>query len=164
MKTMKRAIIQSEKGMATIEVVPLLFIFVVLISYALGAFGIIHTGILNSIASRTYAFETFRGRANLTYFRDIPGALPEHYRAIGSRLHAVLSEKRGEEDKEFMVTERSIRMGMPYETVIGRDQDDIHEQKVYEGIQAGKRNESIGVNPVWIRVGYGICLNIKCGD
>lgn len=160
----KNTAVKNERGMATIEVVPLIFIFVVLLSYSLGAFGVIHTAILHSIAARNYAFEVFRGRSNLTYFRDNKGAQKEHYRKMGARLFTIISENRPEGVNQFMVSERSIRMGMPYDTVIGRDQDDIHEQKVFENIQDGKRNETVGVNPVWIRVMYGICLNARCGD
>ncbi len=68
--------------MATIEMLPMMFIFIFLFSYTLGAFGIIHTGIKNSISARAYAFETFRNRSNLVYFRDIPVATADlrHYR------------------------------------------------------------------------------------
>ena len=40
-------------------------IFVMLMSFGMGLFGVVHTAILHSIAARTYSFETFRQRTNL---------------------------------------------------------------------------------------------------
>jgi hypothetical protein len=164
MKSKEMARLKSEKGMASIEMLPLMLIFVILISYTLGAFGVVHTGILNSIGSRAYAFETFRNRANLTYFRDLPNT-PEklHYRQHGNRQHTVKSEAGGDGGNEFYATERPIRIGMASQ-IVGRDSTSVHSQDVYEKVQSGKRNETAEVNPVWIKTVYGICLSNKCGD
>lgn len=58
----------NQKGLATIEALPLVVVFVVLITYGLGLFGFVHTAILHSIGARTYAFETFRNRTNVSFF------------------------------------------------------------------------------------------------
>ena len=56
MKTqMKANALKNQRGMATIEVLPLLLVFLMLFSYTLGAFGIIHTGIMHSISARSSA-------------------------------------------------------------------------------------------------------------
>lgn len=162
----RRSDLKNERGSATVETLPLLLIFVMLISYTLGAFGVIHTGILHSISARTYAFETFRNRANLTYFRDIPGTDILHYRNYGNRVHAVLSEKRVP-DATFYVAERPIRIGMESATAgKGRQTASVHLQDTHDDskVTLGKRNETVEVDPVWIRVVYGICLNNGCGD
>src|ERR1700752_1592500 len=85
--------INNDSGMATLEAIPLIIVFLVLLAFSFGSFGIIHTGILNSIASRTYAFETFRHRANLIYFRERT-AMGEllHFIKHETRVHAVVSE------------------------------------------------------------------------
>ena len=62
--------LSNQKGMAVFEIVPLLVLFVLLLNFVFGFFGIIHSGILNSIAARNYAFETFRNRTSLNYIRD----------------------------------------------------------------------------------------------
>ena len=57
-------------GTALLETIPLLVIFVILLGFAMGLFGIVHTAVLHSIAARTYSFESFRNRTNLQYFRE----------------------------------------------------------------------------------------------
>ncbi|RME18011.1 MAG: hypothetical protein D6797_01290, partial [Bdellovibrio sp.] len=88
MKKEKRT---NQKGLATVEALPLLVIFVILLSYALGTWGVVHTAILSSIGARAYAFETFRNRTNLIFHRDIDGS-PQYYndpQKWGFRLHRV---------------------------------------------------------------------------
>ena len=153
--------IHSEKGMATIETVALLVIFVMLIGYTFGAFGIIHTGILNSIAARTYAFETMRNRSNVTYFRDIPGGDNHHFARIGARIHTIKSES-DTTSPNFPATERAMQMGLGGTASLGRDDATIHMQKI-PNLVPGRRNTQVEVNPVWIMTQYGICINAKCG-
>lgn len=155
---MAAKILKSEKGMATLEALPLLVIFIMLVSYGLGMFGIIHTGILHSIASRTYAFETFRNRTNLTYFRDNkinPGA-QGHYNKYGVRFHAVKAEDA--EGERFTPSKRTIAIGKAVERLPGSAE--IHNNSINE-LQV--RNQKVEVNPAWIMVGYGICINATCG-
>jgi hypothetical protein len=166
MKKQTRRIAKNEKGMATIETLPLLFIFLFLTSYSLGFFGIIHTGIMNSISSRAYAFETFRNRSSLLYFRDTPGGDRRHYKNSESRTHMVLDENREESDAQMRVTERPLRIGIPLQPGPSRQDGTIHNDKLFEpdSIVDRKRNQKIEVSPVWIMVQYGICLNVKCGE
>lgn len=159
-------VIRNEKGMATIEIIPLLILFVLLISYTMGAFGIVHTGIKNSIASRNYAFETFRNRSNLTYFRDEKGRAEKHFAINGNRTHGIMSEEINGEDK-YVATERPLRVGLPMEPLNARGGNsvDIHNNLIFSGaIVTGKRNTRLEVNPVWLLTQYGICINVACGD
>lgn len=155
-------LIRSEQGMATVETVPLLLIFVVLMSYTLGAFGIIHTGILQSIAARNYAFETFRNRSSLEYFRDTTTRLIS-FRPYGTRLHAIVSDRVGTQNDTFFPTERPIRIGIEINQVVGRTRE-IHINRVPADIARGKRNETVETNPVWVINQYGMCLDPRCGD
>jgi hypothetical protein len=59
----KRQFKKSEKGMAIMETIPVLFLLVLVFNFSLGFFGAIHSGILNSIASYNYTLETFRFQA-----------------------------------------------------------------------------------------------------
>jgi len=93
-----RSVLYDERGMAVFEIIPILVIFVVLINFSLGFFGIVHSGILSSIAARNYAFETFRNRANLNYFRDedMGDELKYSFMTLfKSRFHDVISERNG---------------------------------------------------------------------
>lgn len=152
--------IASEKGLATLETVPLLFVFVVMVVYGVGAFGIIHTGILNSIAARTYAFETFRHRSTLVYFRDVKTA--EWYKD-GIRIHGISSDVdvvTGADGQYITATERKIDRGFLISSNIRQD---AASHKQLEANSTGGRTPQ-GVNPAWIKTQYGICLNAACGD
>lgn len=88
----------DQNGMATLESLPLLVIFTFLMSYGMGLFGAIHTGILQSIAARTYAFETFRNRSHLLIYRENISGLyyPLHTGNFGMRYHAVAAGLQSE--------------------------------------------------------------------
>jgi hypothetical protein len=149
---------QNEKGMASLEAIALVTIFTVLLSYGLGMFGIIHSGILNSIAARTYAWETFAHRTNVTFFRDNrPGGNgnSEHYLNFGFRAHGISSEKSTEE--EWVATERPLSIGQENEP-IGRNT--ATHKSLGGNITRRERGE---VSPVWIKTIYGICMNSRCG-
>lgn len=152
--------------MATIETLPLLFIFLFLTSYTLGFFGIIHTGIMNSISARTYAFETFRNRSSLLYMRDTVNGDHGHYKNKESRTHMVLDENRAENDDQMRAVERPLRIGIPLQPGPSRQDPTIHNDKLFEAnsIIDRKRNQTVEVSPVWIMVQYGICLNVRCGE
>lgn len=152
---------KNQRGMATIESLPLLVIFSVLMSYGMGLFGAVHTGILQSIAARTYAFETFRNRTNLTLFRENLSGLsdPLQTQLFGIRFHAVLTEIPSPQS-EFFASERPLAVGRNVAQT-GREFN-VHNQNVFNGI--GLRNETVEVSPIWIMVGYGICLSAACGD
>ena len=156
----------DERGIATIETLPLLFLFVFLFAYTLGAFGMIHTGIKQSISARAYAFETFRNRTSLVYFRDSTNGFMMHFRDMGFRTHAIRSENDvsgSGQGAEFRAPERPIRIGMTSE-IEGRESN-VHVDKVpaSEDLNPGKRNEKVEVNPVWVINQYGMCMTAKCG-
>jgi hypothetical protein len=156
MLTLKR--LKNSKGMATIETVPLIVLFVLLFAFTLGFFGAIHTAILFSISARTYAFETFRNRTNLTYFRENYRGItePKSYRPLGTRYHFIQSATEQTDDA------RPAARPMVFGRALASRQGSIgdHNQKIYE---LGPRNRSVEVNPIWVKVGYGMCLDARCG-
>jgi hypothetical protein len=149
--------------MAVLELIPMLVIFMLLVSFTLGFFGVIHTGVLNTISARNYTFETFRHRASLLYLR---GNRPdEEYRAYffkesGVRYHATVSEKNSKQ-QQFEATERPIRFNLNNQDE-GRNPA-THSQKVQRVAESTRYIEE-GVNPVWIQSQYGICVNAQCGQ
>ena len=155
--------INNQRGTAMVEIVPLLVIFVLLINFALGFFGVIHSGILNSIAARNYAFETFRNRSNLDYLRDINGSDDVTYRREGFRFHGI--KKEGVAGSEWVATTRPIK----FTDVDGvtdpkgsKEDHNVGIRKIAEGVRVSDAGLEDGVDPVWIRSMYGICLNAKC--
>lgn len=161
--------VKNERGMATIETIPLIMVFVFLICYEFGVFGIIHTGIMQSISARAYAFETFKNRSNLVYFRDTPGLEKLNYfRSSGDRTHGIASEAKSDADDgtDGIAAERPLRVGIPFDPDQASRKDlDRHNVKVFDQNLVGpqKRNQKVEVNPVWIQVQYGMCLNTNCG-
>ncbi len=157
----KKNVLKNKRGVASIEAVAMLVIFVLFMSYGVGMFGVIHTGILNSIAARTYAWETFNHRTNVVLFRDnrdySGGGMPITYypQNWGFRVHSIASEYADKE--EWIATERTIAMGRELDTQSTRNSGTHGRLK-----QTTKR-ERIGVNPVWIKTIYGICLDATCG-
>ena len=159
----KQSKIRNERGLAVFEIVPVLAMFILLINFSIGFFGAIHSGILNSIASRNYAFETFRNRANLNYIRDIPGAEADVYSDFGYRYHGTISE--GRKGIEFYATKRAIKFSDYLSP--GQDDNAVHNRKVAgvaDGARASDVIEKDEFSSIWVRTLYGICLNHTCGD
>ena len=151
--------LNNEKGLASIEATVLAVLFVSILYYTFGFFGVVHTGILHNIHSRTYAFETFRHRSNLMYFRSNRGGALHYYETM-SRLHGINTDSESLPPNQVS-TERPIIMGRDIPET-GR-QGNVHNRDVIDRVPANSRNQSIGVNPVWIMTMYGICLSNRCG-
>lgn len=158
--------IKNQKGMAIFEIVPLLAIFILLLNFAIGFFGAIHSGILNSIAARNYAFETFRNRTNLNYIRDeATSDLDFYFYKQGYRIHGIKGEGKPS-DEQFYATRRSIKFTEAVDTTV-TGETMIHNRKVAQiatGARASDIIEQDEFSKVWVRTLYGICLNKNCGD
>lgn len=152
--------IRNRRGMATVESIPLLIVFVMLSGYAMGLWGSVHSAILNSISARTYAFETFRNRTNLIIFREDSKVTSKTevltYAKKGMRYHSVGTEAGSR--LEFVVARQPLSVGYPAPLIEDRQQD--HLTKIYE---MQERNQSVGVGHIWMMVGYGMCLDAACG-
>lgn len=158
--------LKNERGNAMIEIVPILAIFILLVNFALGFFGLIHSGIMGSIAARNYAFETFRNRSDLRYLRDSGPSVNTTFTYTRSelRFHVVRSEN-SQNDSKFQATRRPIRFseirGVAEET--GASEHNTKIKGIVEGQRASEKGIDEGVNPAWVRTAYGICLNANCG-
>ncbi|MCB9073706.1 MAG: hypothetical protein H6623_08790 [Bdellovibrionaceae bacterium] len=153
----------NNKGFAVLEAVVVLFVFLVIFWYSMGFFGVVHTGILQSIASRNYAFETFRHRANLWYFRTNTPGRGLKYHGFANRLHGTNSDAVPKGGSNAQVaTERRVAMFKGDIQDTGRSTSE-HENAGAK-VQPGVRNTQVSLDPVWIKVQYGICLTVACGD
>jgi hypothetical protein len=170
----------NNNGNASIEMIPVIAIFLLLVNFGLGFFGVIHSGILNSIAARNYAFETFRNRANLNYLRDESvsssttynfGDNP-YYSNANFRFHATVQE--GAQQNQWIATQRPLKFTEVNTGINAISNTNDHNQTVrskmtdeskktseyFTGQTASDSND--GVSPVWIMTSYGICLNSIC--
>lgn len=161
LKKQRKSTIKNQKGMAVMEMIPLLLIIVLFVNFSLGFFGAIHTGILNSIASRNYTFETFRNRANLTYFKNT-GFDGTEYSKYGMRIHGTVTDKDNDA-KTWIGTARMIDFIESDNRAAEITGTDSSAHGKTRGIPDG-RNTTVGVNPIWIKTSYGICLNASCGS
>jgi len=157
----------NEKGMAIVETLPLLIIFLVLITYGLGMWGAVHRGVLSSISARNYAFDTFRNRTNLYYHRDASStnntSILKQYFNIGFRFHGIQSPNANSLD--FTATSVPIAFGQNEDTAesLAAERRPASAQQHNNGIHDLRgRNRSISVNPIWIMIGYGMCVHAAC--
>jgi hypothetical protein len=160
----------SQHGISTVELIPVLLVFVILFNFSLGFFGVIHSGILNSIAARNYAFETFRNRSNLNRLRDdTQGVFTEiAYNKDGFRYHSILVEGApvpSSGNPEWYVTTRPIKFTDQNQGVADDTEVQDHS-RVQEITDPGKAKDVYydgkGIGSVWIKTAYGICLNRRC--
>lgn len=159
----KRLLPQNEKGMAALELIPILFVIVLFINFSLGFFGAIHTGILNSMASRNYAFETFRNRSDLTYFRNTGSADRIHFTSNMFRLHGTISESQTSTTTTppWIASARTIDFFSFNNRAAEVTGNTPEEHSRTLAVEDG-RNDRVAVNPIWIKTVYGICLRANC--
>jgi hypothetical protein len=155
---------KNQKGFATIEMIPIMVVIALLLNFALGFYGIVQTGILNSVAARNYAFETFRNRTNLVYFHDTRA--DGNSKKFNSRVHGIASEFRASGSGDAQVTLRRIGFGLNPQNVndSGSHEPGPGDSRGIFGIKQNVRNDSIESAPVWVRPMYGLCLNAKCSQ
>ena len=149
-------VLGNSQGMAAIEMIPMLIITILFFGFSLGFFGIIQSGILNSVGARNYAFESFMHRSHLVYFKIDPNT---RYNRVGSRVHGIRSEKS--RNLDWNATARPL---LPFGTIAQiEEQSDlrVHRDKVFQ-VQDGRRYTDEGVSSVWIQTVYGICLRSSC--
>ncbi len=171
---------KTEKGMAFVEAIPVLFMIVVVFNFSLGFFGAIHSGILNSIASYNYTMETFRFRSNLMYFR--PGdSKMAHYTKSMNRVHGVTSDGIKQEDgatggpNRWPATVRSIAFNKTAAKLPDGDGFlGVHDYKdsakndhknvwgVNTNYSPDSATDSATSPEIWVKTIYGICLNAEC--
>ena len=178
-KFKKRKFKKSEKGMAIIESIPVLFMLVLVFNFSLGFFGAVHTGILNSIASYNYSLETFRFKSNLMYFR--PGDGKTNYALTKNRVHGTTQDGSlalpDKEDKtRWPATVRGITFNYVKDdpkrglaSKYGESDREFKQRTSTSNIWWAKSDykptegNSIQTPRIWIKTVYGICLTTDCG-
>jgi hypothetical protein len=188
-QTKRRQYKKTEKGMAIMEAIPVLFMLVLVFNFSLGFFGAVHSGILNSIASYNYTLETFRFKSNLVYFR--PGGGTTNYAKSLNRVHGTVQDgnevqSAGKEDKnKWPATQRGIMFNYKRDDPtrnLAMVQNGNGKEAVPDGVgdhewlsratstniwkadskyspQAG---DAIQTPRIWIKTVYGICINTEC--
>lgn len=156
----------NQKGMAVLEMIPVIIVVMVLLRYSLGFFGVIHSATLQSIAARNYAFETFRHRSRLTFLRENSADNQNRYKQ-GVRFHGISDEnfsRKNQGEAQWVVGVRDISFPPKEHDVLGSGAfaSRINDQR---NITPGRRYGDLdGVNPVWLSIRYGMCIDFRCGE
>ncbi|MCY4513262.1 MAG: hypothetical protein OXB86_06205 [Bdellovibrionales bacterium] len=175
-------------GIAMVEILPLLVVFITFFGLTMGLWGAVHSGTLQSIAARHYAFEVINNRTHVEHHRDWDPAVNagteqmfqsptpslEIYHGLkGMRLFAVVIKQSGK--PEGFVENR----GLNFFNDIDRSHNDSPGGILSspETDAANKYSSRSGfledtqlfiqtppINPIWLMNGYGICLNCCCGN
>ena len=178
-------------GIAMVEILPLLVMFITFFGLCIGLWGAVHSGILQSISARHYAFEVINNRTHPDHHRDWNPALESkggdgemfnpsiseqgYHGKLGMRLFAVVTKQATNKPEEFVENR-----GLNFFSDIDRSYDEkpggILSSKKTEGTnnygpgrvgfleEEKSFTQAPPVNPVWLFTGYGICLNLCCGD
>lgn len=161
---LKLKLLKNAKGMAVLEMIPVIIVVMVLLRYTYGFFGVIHAATVQSIAVRNYTFETFRHRSHLSYLRESIITDKIKY-TKGVRLHGVRDENSVvTTDPDWDVARRDISFPPRNIEKLGSESyaSRLTEQR---NINAGKRySDGDGANPVWLAIRYGMCVDFQCPD
>jgi hypothetical protein len=153
MLKMKRVKKNSESGFAMMESVVFMMAFVVLAAYCIDFFTVIHTGIVNSTASRTYLFETLQHRANIRWLRQADEGVENSNRDFAQnhlRFHAIADEDQPDSDENGTHAPGRLL------TLAGRNGQ---APSMNNPTLDAKGNQTTNIN---IKTGYGICLDSQC--
>lgn len=143
----KQNFLNNQQGIAVVEMLPLLSIFVILFGLTFGLWTGIHSGALQSIAARHYAFEVINNRTHFIYHRDTenPAGDKSYYEKDGKRFFAII---------EDTTNPRLIAEKKPL-NLFGQDSLQI------TGDSSASAQQS---NPIKLKTGYGICIDFECGN
>ena len=142
--------LRSQKGIAYVEMLPLLVLFVMLFGLSFGLWTSIHRATLKSIAARHYSFEVLNNRSHYIYHRDTkaPDGDTGYYLKNGMRFFANVKYQNTGDDPDLKKETTSLSLFNQGVTKINSpspDNSSITEQ----------------TNPIEIKIGYGICIDTE---
>ena len=186
--------VSPSQGMALVEILPLLVLFVTFFSLLLGFWGAIHSSLLQSIAARHYALEVINNRSHVEYHRDFRGstavqasleARQANYHGEGRGSQArtqvydfrffAIVQSQGTDQPQLLAETR----GLGFFNDIDRESSappggnlstaessgrDFQDKKDFLFSESEQEDELEPANPLWLMQGYGICLKASCGE
>ena len=175
MKILKRK--KNKKGIAVIEFLFCFFVFVFMLAVLYGAWGVIHSSILNSIAARTYAFSVIRNRSNVRFIKDNSSALIGYFDRE-TRFFGVTTYQPGLNPDwiapsvsiDFMPGKSDARENAGKSGFVGMDvKGRSKERSEWIGgnlgelqLPAKQSASNLRTTQVFLKQGYGICLSADC--
>ncbi len=179
----RKKIKNQKRGIAIIEFMFCFFVFAFMLAALYGSWGVVHSAILNSIGARTYAFSIIRNRSNLRIGKDFGGlSKVTGYFDRGTRFFGITTEQGGSDPKwiapgvsiDFSRTRGVVKKRSDLITgFLGLADEREREVRRWENevergdLQIERRPRR--TNPaqskstiVYLKQGYGICLNAEC--
>ena len=180
---------RSKKGVAIVEFTFLIFILLFGLVLVIGSWGVTRSAILHSIAARTYLWHEVNQRNNTLFLKDITKQdnalgvklLKENvYRGLGSRFFTITEKGQPGVDREFFPPKRKMDVGGSDWSDIDspgwlgldnqQEREDLLDQGVSDDLRIRQnksqgsfnRNRRYRTNIVFLRMGYGICLDSSC--
>ena len=144
-----KTFLNNQRGIAMVEMLPLLSIFVILFGLTFGLWTSIHSGILQAIAARHYAFEVINNRTHFIYHRDTknPTGIKQYYEKNGKRFFAIV-EQQNIADLKIIAEKKTLNL-------FGKD-----SLRITGDPSSGQPQR----NPIKLKTGYGICIDFECGE
>ena len=143
--------LKNQRGVAYVEMLPLLVIFVLLFGLSFGLWTSIHRATLKSIAARHYSFEVLNNRTHYVYHKDIQDAVnyKQYYRKNGKRFFANV-DYQDTTKPDFWNETTDLTL---FNQGITKISDPSPENSA-----------NPQTNPIRIKIGYGICIDTKACD
>ena len=180
---------KSKKGVAIVEFTFLIFVLLFGLVLVIGSWGVTRSAILHSIAARTYLWHEVNQRNNTLFLKDITKQdntlgvklLKENvYRGLGSRFFTITEKDQQSTQKQFLPPKRKMDVGGSDWSDINspgwlgldpadKDRKDLYsttpdELRIRQNKSQGSfnRNQRYKTSIVFLRMGYGICLDSSC--
>lgn len=157
--------VRDQRGLAILEMIPVIIVVMVLLRYTYGFFGVIHSATVQSIAVRNYSAETFRHRSRLNYLREADTYDDRYKYKKGMRLHGMNSENVPRTGNPlWTVATRDISYPPRKVEALGSNSYSARQNE-QRNINPGRRySEGDGANPIWLSIRYGMCVDFHCRD
>ena len=140
----------SNKGIAYVEMLPLIILFVMLFGLTFGLWTSIHNGTLRSIAARHYAFEVLNNRTHFVYHRDTSeGSSQQYYKKNAYRVFLNVKHQTASNPENIP---ESNPLSLFDQGILKTKPSDTANSKFPQS------------NPIYLKMGYGICIDSKCGE
>ena len=136
--------LKNQRGVAYVEMLPLLVLFVLLFGLSFGLWTSVHRATLKSIAARHYSFEILNNRTHYIYHKDTSDA--HYYKKKGKRYFANVDYQPIEDP--FLYHES------PDLTLFSKGITKINDPKP-------ENSDKAQTNPIRIQIGYGICIDTE---
>jgi len=148
--------LKNQRGIAYVEMLPLLVLFVLMFGLSFGLWTSIHRATLKSIAARHYSFEVLNNRTHYIYHKDTREASSsrDYYAKNGMRFFANVAYQESESPELQRETKNNSL------SLFDDGITQIHSPKASNSSDFPDEQ----TNPIKAEIGYGICIDTKTCD